>query len=675
MTGTVATDAQGFADIPFTDLGEGTYTLATYINQDGTPGQGAGDLSAANLVFKAGEANLVVAEPGNKVAGTTAVFDASLTLDDGTPLPGRAIRFTYAANGDDVVVAAQAAQPAGTTRVSNTQADDTTDANGIVSVALSDPANTPPRSELDGTLDAASIGNAIGNAGADAAAVDVNFVTNAGPAGTAVTLDVQNAVGKPGVALSGSGQVLTDNPATPNVVETAAAPGVLVTLSLPEGSDAFFTDGTYEDGTAIGDQSGDLSSLGRTITVISDAQGEFTFQVGVERSEQFDNDGLAEFVVTAAIDGSNDTEDYDFSSANPLNGGEVLIELAANRFQESGILPEAPTTDDVAYDVSVTDQYGNPVAGATVAISADGGEVIDNDGADDGSITTDFNENVEFLLSSDNEDDITPSGTWNAQRFEYVADNTNDVDPITPGVQGDAGTELDSAAVANENVVGEGPTAEFYEVDFAASTYTLSQNGAETVPVGSTVIMTYTATDQNGEPIEFFVDFFRTGPDNQQGGEANSQNVFTGEDGQATYVFAGTAEGTATVTAIASETFNGEAIPASQVTDTVSFGTTPPPGKQVVTALIAGDDNGGRKDVVRFQVDEEAEGATVRLFKILGKRDNRRLQEVRNTIVPEGGELTFKVADRNGNRVTRFIAKVGPTDVTRKAKSNTQKIR
>ncbi len=186
--------------------------------------------------------------------------------------------------------------------------------------------------------------------------------------------------------------------------------------------------------------------------------------------------------------------------------------------------------------------------------------------------------------------------------------------------------------------------------------------------------MDYTAKDQNGEPIEFDVNFFRTGPDEFGDGEANNGN-FTGEDGKTSYVFQGASKGTATVTAIG---FDGnEAVSESQVTDTVTFGDDDGTvGPKAVTALIAGEDNGAAKDVIRFQVDDEAEGATVKLFKIRGKKSkgNKRLVEVRQDLVPAGGELTFKVADRNGAKVTRFVAKVSATEATLKAKSNTQKL-
>ena len=70
-----------------------------------------------------------------------------------------------------------------------------------------------------------------------------------------------------------------------------------------------------------------------------------------------------------------------------------------------------------------------------------------------------------------------------------------------------------------------------------------------------------------------------------------------------------------------------------------------------------------------------ARGATLELFIIRGtKRDgNKRLVPIREKEIPKGGELVMKKADRNGNRKTRYVAKVTADGTT--YKSNTQKIR
>lgn len=95
------------------------------------------------------------------------------------------------------------------------------------------------------------------------------------------------------------------------------------------------------------------------------------------------------------------------------------------------------------------------------------------------------------------------------------------------------------------------------------------------------------------------------------------------------------------------------------------------------SVLIAGESNGPRKDVVRFQTEDCAVGDEVTLYKIRGKKSegNKRLVKIRSTESTEDGNLTFKVADRNGNQRTRFIAKVRDTSDYGTAKSNTQKLR
>ncbi|WP_341230873.1 carboxypeptidase-like regulatory domain-containing protein [Nocardioides salarius] len=109
----------------------GTFVLNAYVNQDNTPGAGAGDLVLEPVTLKIGEADLEFADTDAAPAGSTATYEASLTLADGTPLPGRDVRFTFTpGEGTDVVVASQANQPEGTEREGAARAVDTTDADG-----------------------------------------------------------------------------------------------------------------------------------------------------------------------------------------------------------------------------------------------------------------------------------------------------------------------------------------------------------------------------------------------------------------------------------------------------------------------------------------------------------------------------------------------------------------
>ena len=67
-----------------------------------------------------------------------------------------------------------------------------------------------------------------------------------------------------------------------------------------------------------------------------------------------------------------------------------------------------------------------------------------------------------------------------------------------------------------------------------------------------------------------------------------------------------------------------------------------------------------------------AEEAVERHFTGSARRERLVLRE---DIVPEGGSLVFKVADRNGNKKTRFVAKVAEGETNLEATSTTQKLR
>lgn len=656
--GTTVVGPDGNANIPLPqDRSEGgTYTLRAALVANPLTGDGAID-EAEVLTLKAGQAAIELADEVSGAAGTDAAVAGTLALEDGTGLPGRPITLTYTpGQGGDAAFDQQSG------------ADDevrtvTTGEDGSFSATLDDPAaaqgqtqSTETGSVTAATADYDDPNTPVDQDNADAEdTAPVTFFNDAAPAGAEVAVTGLEGTGKPGAPSYGTATV-TDADGDP-------VPNVAVRLTVD--GDSFFTSGP-ENG-AVGQPAGDLTDLGQSITRVTDADGQVDFAVGIERSEDFDDDGEATDTVTTTVGGqggATDTQDVLWSSADPLNGGDVLIELAADRFQESGVLPKAPVTDDVAYDVKVTDQFGNLVGGEDVAITADGGEVVDGAGDAVTTVESDFDADPEFELSSDSADEVTPTGTWQANTSVYAADST--------GPQGDADDDADIVTTDDsDRTTGDGPTAQFYEVDWAASTYTLAQSGPEQREVGDTVIMTYTATDQEGEPIEFDVAFFRTGPGDDNDGSANDR-VATGEDGIASYVFSGSTEGTARVSAIGY--YEGQVVEESQARDTVEFGEVDGPGGDPITITLAADSNGPRKDIVRADIDN-AVGETVRLFVIRGtkERGNKRLIQIREDVVPNGGQMTFKKADRNGNKKTRFIAKIRANGEV--FKSNTQKPR
>lgn len=627
-TSVAVTDANGKATVAFpaaTDP-EGTYELYASLDAD-LQGNGAVPSSKV-LTVKAGQAVIDFdgSDPLTAPAGGSLQVKGALELDDNTGLPGREVELTYAGGTNAAFVLANGATTPTVTLK--------TGADGTFSADLKDPAADPQPTET-GTINGST--NPVNDKGGDpddpnaTGTVGVRFFSATAPAGSKVTI-AGLADTKPGVATSGTATIVDAN--------NNPVPNTAVTLTVD--GESFFTDGSAES-TAEGAKVGDLKSLGKSITLVSNNAGVVSFQVAIERSAEFDDDGLAEDIVTATISTGSDTEDVDYSSANPLNGGTVEVTFSDDQFQESGVLPKAPLTDAVYYDIETTDQFGNEVS-SNVAVDDNG------DGVTDFNVTTDFTEgNVEFTTSSNTARDITPSATWTAPKNVYGPANVPLAATTTP-------------------IKDEGPTGQFYAVDFANSTYSLSQQGAESVPVGTTVIMEYTATDQNGEPIEFSVNFFRTGPDEFGDGESKP-NVATGEDGTATYVFQGAVAGTATVTAIG--TIGGEAVPESQESDTVSFAGPVDERDDVVVELV-GKNNGGKADVLTVTTTPAADGALATLFKVAknGERTPFRFKTLDNE-----GKVKFRANDKNGNRKTKYVVVVDETDTTKAGESNTKNVR
>ena len=654
------TNAQGKVNIPFTSQGSGNYVLNTFIERDGTPGQSAGDLSAPALNFKAGQADLdfVQDSPATAAQGSTATFDVTLALEDNTVLPGRLVNFNYAAPaGGNSQIAPNSAQPAGTTQTAGGAAD-TTDANGVANVAIVDPA-TPATAELGGTL-TANTGNTPtsttspdGNANAATATLMINFAVNTLPTGgTVVITPGNNTNGKPGVQTATSTVTITDTDNDGAGPDTANGPvaGTQVTLTVDKG---FFTDGTPDPAPAVGNDAGELNSLGTTITVTTNASGQATFNTAIEGDDDFDDDGLATQIVTATVGSTSDTEDYIFDSSAPLNGSDVSIEFSPDAQQDSGILPQAQSgQDDVAFDVTAFDQFGNPVGGETVAISDDSATATTSTQ----TVTTDFDPAADFTLSDTGaDDDVTVTATYMPDTLTYTGVG-NATQPGTATYTADQ-------------------TVNFYAIDFANSTFSLTHTGTDPQPVGTTVTETYNAVDQNGEPISGLdIQFFRAGPDAQGDGDGNSTDT-TNANGDAFYVFQGTQAGDANITAVARQagttTNNGTLVPEGRQTDTVTFGkATPPP----LTAVLKAPNNGGTKDKVRIIAKpvETAAGATVRLYSRSNGTSGRKVL-LSTRKLNETGRRIFVRPDRNGNRRTVYFAVVSSPGQNVRTNSRTAK--
>ena len=209
-----------------------------------------------------------------------------LVLEDGTGLGGRPITLTYAGGN------AGFDQPTGPDQATRTVK---TAADGTFSATLEDPADPAgtPQSTETGTITAVTDDYADPNTPADtdnandSSTTKVVFSQAAAPADSKVTIGGEiaaNPVGKPGVAQGG----------TVTVVDKAGAPvkNTLVTLTVD--GQSFFTDGSADPAKKQGDDTGELKSLGQSITVVTDNAGTADFQVAIEKSAEFNDDGLAE---------------------------------------------------------------------------------------------------------------------------------------------------------------------------------------------------------------------------------------------------------------------------------------------------------------------------------------------------------------------------------------------
>lgn len=661
-------DVNGKFTIPLDQGVDGTYELYASLAADSRGNNAVAETKV--LTFKAGESELKTdqSSPAQADAGTSATVSGSLKLSDGTALAGRSVQATYD-NGDagnaDIVLANGTAT--GATRTVKT------DANGNFSFVVKDvkdPATTPATAQSleNGTLSLAVVngdwtGDNVNDGNADESiSVDVQFVKSTA-AGSVVIEEI--GTGRPGQPIERSVSVRTaDDPKT-NADESVALSNKTVTLNVKEG---FFTELTSEGDPApeapkAGEYAtGEYKSQGKTITVTTDDEGVARFATAIERNLGFDDDGKVSDVITATVNGVSDTEDFVWDSSDPVNGGDVRLELSPASKQESSILPKAPTTDTVTFDIYTTDQFGNLVDDEDV-YATQNGQFFPSIGEDEGEFYSDLKADGDITVSAAEAGDLKLEVFWGSGAYKY-----NDATPPVAEWTGDGEYPTDSY------------TIDFYDVDFAKSSYSLTRSGAANQAVGSTVVETYKAVDQFGEPIEGVdVTFYRSGPDDQANGDGNVVRT-TGENGTVTYVFQGSKAGTATITAIANQPDNGQdgaqgaVIPEAQKTDTVTFGKeiAPPPPPPPLEATLAGSSNGAKADVLKVTTGQTAaKGAVVKLFKVVNGR--RVLVATKRLLA--NGSAKFTVKDRNAKKFTKYVAVVAKTAKSKADTSNPRNIR
>jgi hypothetical protein len=95
------------------------------------------------------------------------------------------------------------------------------------------------------------------------------------------------------------------------------------------------------------------------------------------------------------------------------------------------------------------------------------------------------------------------------------------------------------------------------------------------------------------------------------------------------------------------------------------------PAPVAISASLTGADNGAKADKLKVDAPDEASGATVKLFKVVSGARKR----VATSTLNASGNRTFTVADTNGTRYTKYIAKVSPTATTLAAWTNSLRVR
>ena len=89
-----------------------------------------------------------------------------------------------------------------------------------------------------------------------------------------------------------------------------------------------------------------------------------------------------------------------------------------------------------------------------------------------------------------------------------------------------------------------------------------------------------------------------------------------------------------------------------------------------IIAKLKGFNNGGKADHLNVVAPKKANGAKVKLFRLVGKR----MRPVGTTVLTNG-RAKFVIADRNGRNFTKYVAKVQRTNDTKGTKTNRRNVR
>ncbi len=569
-------------------------------------------------------------------AGTNHPLKGALKLENGTGLAGRLIdlSITHPSSG---ITGSDPAADAGfailATDPSQPTVEVTTSAKGEFTALLKDAAEYGQGTELGDVVSANTAATpTVGNAAATAATLTVDFVSNTTvPTGTTAVFDPLSG-GTPGEAfpsqltITAPDDTFDTDSATPGVQgdsDTDRDPlvGQVYTITLDHG---FFTSGQGPQPSVVGTMAGDLENEGTTLTGITDGTGTIPFQVGMARDTGFDDDGKVTATATAVIGGVSHTTTSAWDSTNPFNG-QVRVVLSAANIQVFPVDP-AVAGDRAYYDVLALDQFGNRAGKFPIDLTYT--RDIDNWDYSDDSTISNFTIGSDMWLTSFEPGTINTTATW--------------VDAPTKLYSDTLGASVVATATSQDSA-----STSFYNVDFDASTFTLTSTATDVVAIGSVVTQTVRVLDQMDNPVRGYdVQFFRYGPSVVDG---NVQGTGTTNAlGEVRYTFIGTELGLATVTA---QVTNRLKIKDLRVN--VRFG-------KATTARIAVGAGGSSADRLTVLVDGVAAGTVVDLYRVVG--DQRTL--VTTGKLSSAGRVSFLVKDRNGVAYTSYIAKVRSTLTT-----------
>lgn len=396
------------------------------------------------------------------------------------------------------------------------------------------------------------------------------------------------------------------------------------------------------------------------------------------------NDGTATFTFTdtKATNGQSDTVSFDYFPDQFANLS-TLSDSTTIKYTTSGMGNDFKTRLDTVDTEGATYKASD----VTVIPLADGVANSANEAAD---LTVETAENSsEITVSVDNGAKIlktaeselaegvssitaTTSGTGTLSGYRIVGTKS--------GVVTVTVTSAHRTETAQLTVLGQ---------DDQGTARNVTVSGPAQVESGATQIgYTAVVTDAFGNPIAGYqVNWLNvqvTGPAQFQDGDAMTNaagqihlNVRLDSDAQGDVSIrvqglVGQMGAPADQEYVGDEANSAEGLPASSniatATTTVAAAA---PERAPIVALLKGTDNGAMADKVTVDAPSSAAGATVRLYKFV----NGVRTFVKANTLGAAGNRSFKVADKNGNARTKYVAKVSRTSVTKADWTDNKRVR